>query len=120
MYRFILLWVLLLSITSCTLSEQSPGTTPKKTTQSITGATYLDVREDDEWAAWHVSWALHIKLSDIESGKLPSISKDAPIAVYCRSGRRSGIATDILQKNGFIHAYNAGGMTELKNVSIIQ
>lgn len=42
--------------------------------------------------------------------------KGKKIIAYCRSGRRSGIATNILIENGF-NAYNmTGGMKKMKEV----
>lgn len=42
--------------------------------------------------------------------------KDKKIIAYCRSGRRSSIATNILKKNGF-NVYNmTGGMKKMKEV----
>ena len=42
--------------------------------------------------------------------------KDKTIIAYCRSGRRSGIATKLLTENGF-KAYNmVGGMKKMKEV----
>ena len=40
------------------------------------------------------------------------ISKDQPIYLYCRSGNRSGKATQILEKIGYTNAINAGGINE--------
>ena len=45
-----------------------------------------------------------------------SEQKDKKIIAYCRSGRRSAIATKILKENGF-EVYNMiGGMKKLKEV----
>ncbi|MFZ2256430.1 MAG: rhodanese-like domain-containing protein [Patescibacteria group bacterium] len=48
-----------------------------------------------------------MKLADIEAGRLDKIPKDTPVALYCRSGRRSSIAYDILTKAGYTNITNA-------------
>ena len=40
--------------------------------------------------------------------------KDAPILLYCRSGRRSGIALKALQEAGFKNAVNVGGLDDAR------
>ena len=40
--------------------------------------------------------------------------KDKDIAVICRSGRRSGTATDLLVKNGFYAVNVLGGMLQYR------
>ena len=41
-----------------------------------------------------------------------TLDKDAPVYLYCRSGRRSGIAMDALQEAGYRNAVNIGGLQE--------
>ena len=62
----------------------------------------LDVRNEDEFAEGHLKNAIQIPvkelkeiLSDIEK------FKDELVLVYCRSGKRSAEAVDILKENGF-------------------
>jgi phage shock protein E len=43
-------------------------------------------------------------------------SKDKEIYIYCRSGRRSGIAKEILKKLGYTNIINAGGLVEASNL----
>lgn len=62
----------------------------------------LDVRSAQEFEQGHIAGAINISHTDIEA-KLNELApfKDKTIVVYCRSGRRAGIAEDILAKNGF-------------------
>jgi phage shock protein E len=39
---------------------------------------------------------------------------DQQLVLYCRSGRRSGIAMDILEEEGFTNLVNAGGLRDLQ------
>jgi rhodanese-related sulfurtransferase len=62
----------------------------------------LDVRTPSEFAAGHVPGALNIPHDQVEAriGELES-ARNQEIVVYCRSGRRSAIALDILRSRGF-------------------
>ena len=76
------------------------------------GALLLDVREPDEYAAGHAPGSVPIPLGQLKT-RLAEIraSERKPVAVICRSGRRSAQAADILQKAGFTAVYNVqGGM----------
>jgi rhodanese-related sulfurtransferase len=74
-------------------------------------AWLLDVREDDEWAAGHAPEATHIPLGDLgaRTGELPV---DQEIYVICRSGGRSGRATQALNGAGWRAVNVAGGMQD--------
>ncbi|EGJ70809.1 Rhodanese-like protein [Bacteroides coprosuis DSM 18011] len=63
----------------------------------------LDVRTIDEFNSGHISDAEFIDLSDslfIEKAD-SMFNKKQTIAVYCRTGRRSKKAADLLIKHGF-------------------
>jgi phage shock protein E len=75
--------------------------------------TFIDVRTDKEWAEGHLDGALRFDLALLLHGQLPDIKKDAQIALYCRAGRRAGLALQILQEHGFTSARNAGGFDDL-------
>ena len=70
----------------------------------------VDCREQYEWDAGRVAGAVHLPLNDIMSGAGQDLDKGKAIAVICRSGNRSELATMMLQARGF-EAYNVeGGM----------
>ena len=70
----------------------------------------LDVRTPEEYAQGHVPNAMNITHTAIENN-LPKLMahKDKKIVIYCRSGRRAGVAADILTKNGFEKLYHLDG-----------
>jgi rhodanese-related sulfurtransferase len=74
---------------------------------------FIDVRTKGEWDEGHHHDALHFDLEKIMQGHIPPLAKDTPIALYCRSGSRAGIAQVILQQQGFIHVRNAGAFDAL-------
>jgi rhodanese-related sulfurtransferase len=76
------------------------------------GALLLDVREPAEYAAIHAPNAKLIPLGEVGL-RLKEIEayKNKPIAVICRSGRRSAKAVAILQEAGFTQVVNVQGGT---------
>jgi phage shock protein E len=76
------------------------------------GATLIDVRTQEEWDAGHATAAQLVPLATLQAGKIPTdLAKDAEIYVYCRSGNRAGVATEILRQAGFENVTNIGGLT---------
>ncbi|GAB3354377.1 rhodanese-like domain-containing protein [Arachidicoccus ginsenosidivorans] len=72
----------------------------------------LDVREDSERAEFNIG-GKHIPLGRIQMFELEDLEewKDKQIVVYCRSGKRSGLATMMLGQAGFEQVLNLeGGM----------
>jgi phage shock protein E len=76
-------------------------------------ALWIDVRTAEEYAASHVPDAVNIPYEEI-TGRIEEVTtdKNALIYLYCRSGRRSGIARDALVKAGFSNVVNVGGLDE--------
>lgn len=73
----------------------------------------LDVRTADEYAAGHIANAKNIDVlkSDFKD-KVKALPEDKLIAVYCRSGKRSLVAANILAKMGFKVINLRGGWVE--------
>ncbi|HEY6373560.1 MAG TPA: rhodanese-like domain-containing protein [Candidatus Sulfotelmatobacter sp.] len=68
----------------------------------------LDVRREPEWEAGHIEganwWPLdHFRVSP------PEMDHEAPIAVHCKGGYRSMIASSLLQRAGYKHIINVLG-----------
>lgn len=78
-------------------------------------AVVIDVRTAVEYAAGHVEGALNVPYDEIAGkiGAVPGASKEQPILLYCRSGRRSALAKEALEKLGYRRVLDGGGMTEL-------
>lgn len=69
----------------------------------------LDVRTVAEYSEGHIPNSLNINVKDEEGFPLAVdelLDKDKAVAVYCRSGRRSRLAADLLLKKGFKKVYN--------------
>lgn len=75
---------------------------------------FVDVRRPDEWAQGRVQGAIHIPYTEL-AYRLDELEqyRDADIVLYCRTGRRSGIAEEIMARAGFQRLHNGGGLTDL-------
>lgn len=72
----------------------------------------LDVRTPEEFAEGHIPGAENI---NVMSGNFlakaeQTLDKSEPVAVYCRSGKRSAEAASILSKNGYKVTNLSGGI----------
>jgi len=101
-----------LALTSCSTGSSAKKVDPQgfyDATQQA-GIVVLDVRTPAEFAEGHLPNAINV---DFESGsfeeELASLDKSATYAVYCRSGRRSAVAVDLMQKAGFTKLFNLDG-----------
>lgn len=72
------------------------------------GVQVLDVRREGEWDAGHIESANWWPLDNFRVSP-PEIDHDAPIAVHCKGGYRSMIASSLLQRAGFKHVINVVG-----------
>jgi len=68
----------------------------------------LDVRTRAEYEISHLQNAILIPVSDLKN-RLAELDKDKKILVYCNTGIRSAIASEILINNGFGSVYNMLG-----------
>ena len=85
----------------------------------MSDAVWIDVREADEFAGPHKEGAINISYEVIHEkiGDL-NLSHDTDIRVYCRSGRRSEIAKDVLLRLGYKNVINEGGLKEVLGIDI--
>ena len=75
---------------------------PADVVDLIGSATFLDVREPDEYEQGALPGAVHIPRGHLEfqvEGRLTN--KDEPIVVYCAGGTRSAFAAKTLQEIGY-------------------
>ena len=78
-------------------------------------AVVIDVRTETEWNEGHLEGAGLIPYDRIEDGiKSVPVDKKSRIYLYCRSGRRTDIAFDVLKKAGYEDLVN---LRTLENAS---
>jgi len=72
----------------------------------------LDVRSRDEFDEGHIAGAVLVDVneSDFMDKAIAVLDKARPVAVYCRSGRRSARAASLLTAQGFQVTNLAGGV----------
>ncbi|MCL6416690.1 rhodanese-like domain-containing protein [Aestuariirhabdus sp. Z084] len=78
------------------------------------GDLVIDVRSEAEFSGGHYPGALNISYERI-AAQILSITenRDQPIALYCQSGRRAGIAKETLHSMGFTQVTNYGGLSDI-------
>lgn len=79
--------------------------------ESGAGLFLLDVRTESEYHDARLDFSdilIPYDLLDNHLDRLPT-SKDTPIYCFCRTGRRSGIATRYLRSVGYSEVYNVEG-----------
>jgi rhodanese-related sulfurtransferase len=71
-------------------------------------AVLVDVRTPEEFADGHVSEAINIPVQELDA-RMGELSRERPVVVYCRSGRRSDAAASALRAAGYT-AHDLGPM----------
>jgi rhodanese-related sulfurtransferase len=81
-----------------------PSVTPQQVremqVQKSAALYVLDVRTPEEFASGHVPGAVNIPYDQV-AARLAEIPKDKEVVLYCRSGRRAGLAAAELEKAGY-------------------
>ena len=93
--------------------EQISAEEAKTIMDSESNYTIIDARTEEEFAEGHIEGAILIPEYEIASRaekELPD--KEALILVYCRSGRRSKIASEELVKLGYENVKEFGGIID--------
>ncbi len=104
---------------------QMDPTTIRDRLQSNTMAV-LDVRDEDEWAEFHIVGAHLMPYTSLAPQlDVPAqldqlnIPLDQELAVTCATGNRSSIAISMLQRHGYTNLYNmTGGMEGWANAEL--
>lgn len=71
----------------------------------------IDVRQPEEHDAGRIAGSRLIELSQL-SDKAQTIDPDRPVVFYCRSGSRSGMATEAFSRAGFDAHNMTGGLLD--------
>jgi rhodanese-related sulfurtransferase len=85
-----------------------PGRVDGATAKSLAaaGAKVVDVRTAEEFASGHVPGAINIPYDQIARRASEIGPPSTPVVLYCRTGRRSGIAVETLRKAGYEKLYD--------------
>ncbi|HVM41737.1 MAG TPA: molybdopterin-synthase adenylyltransferase MoeB [Acidimicrobiia bacterium] len=90
---------------------------PGEAETRLGAATFIDVREPDEYEQGALPGAVHIPRGHLESNiesRIPD--RSAPVVLYCAAGNRSAFAADTLQQLGYTDVVSmAGGFNKWKD-----
>ena len=85
----------------------------KEMIDSSTELIVLDVRTQEEYDETHIEGAILIPDYEIDTQAEELITdKNATLLVYCRSGRRSALASQTLYELGYTSVYDFGGIID--------
>ncbi len=73
-------------------------------------AQFIDVRTPEEYADSGIPCSVNLPLQEIErlDFNLLDADKERPIVLFCRTGRRSDIALNILHHHGYTKIFDMG------------
>lgn len=85
----------------------------KQIMDSTEGYIILDVRKQEEFDEGHIPGAIVIPHTEVEARAEAELTdKDQLILVYCRSGRRSKMAAEIMVELGYTNIKEFGGIID--------
>jgi rhodanese-related sulfurtransferase len=100
------------------LQQKLSGVTPLSTAQAIQlvnqqKASFIDIRDKDEFEKEHIADAVNVPLSTISDHKAKPKDKDKPVILVCASGQRARSAVKQFKAQGFSDLYILkGGLNE--------
>jgi len=68
----------------------------------------LDVRTPEEFVGGHVAGAVNIPFDQV-AARLDEVPKDKDVVLYCKSGRRAGLAAEVLANHGYTRLQHLEG-----------
>lgn len=98
----------LLVLTGCSSSAATDLSAPEFQAKTLEGGvTTIDVRTPGEFFLGHIAGAMNIDVEGVRfESEIAKLDKNATYAVYCHSGRRSGIAVGLMKEAGFTSLFN--------------
>ncbi len=110
-----------LSLAACAQTTPSPSASMTASPAASAPASqkapgiWIDVRTPDEYSQGHLQDVANIPLQEFAERIQAAVpDKNAAVHLYCRSGRRSGQAAQIMRELGYTNVTNQGGYEDLK------
>lgn len=101
------------SVSSDSASSGSSSSSGSSGQANTAIGTLIDVRTPEEFADGHLKGATNIDFNGPDfAEKISELDKDGEYTLYCRSGRRSGLALEAMKAAGFTKVTNAGGVEQ--------
>ena len=84
--------------------------------QWLQNGVVIDTRTVEEFNSGHIPQATLIPYDQIQQRIASAVpNKETPVLLYCRSGRRAGIAEKELKKLGYLNVINVGGYEDMQS-----
>ncbi|MCE2854265.1 MAG: rhodanese-like domain-containing protein [Ilumatobacteraceae bacterium] len=104
------------TVVGTTMTTQATDTTaPTDAASAPVDNIVIDVRTPGEFAEGHLDGAVNL---DLEGGvfeqQFSKLSKDGTYSIYCRSGRRSAVAVQMMKDAGYTFVIDLGGLEDAK------
>ena len=123
MKKFIFLHLAVMMLTACGQDKENnqgavvyvniTAEEAKQIMDTEEGYIILDVRTQEEYDQGHIPGAIVISHEEIaEKAEEVLTDKDQLILVYCRSGRRSKLAAEVLVELGYTNIREFGGIID--------
>ena len=93
-----LLLVLILLLSACSKVDDETLIAAHKAAEQ--GAVIVDVRTPQEFRGKHVKGAINLPVEGLAKS-FSQLDKNKEVILYCRSGRRSALAADLLRAQGY-------------------
>jgi rhodanese-related sulfurtransferase len=120
---FLLILIAGLLLVGCSTPAATPATSATDVPSAIRTVTaseavamlgdrvIIDVRTPEEFAAGHLAAAVNIPVEATDfDASIEALDRAGAYLLYCRSGRRSAMAADIMAQAGFTDVVDAGGL----------
>lgn len=118
MRAYFLTLFVIVSLAACSAPEppaQASTAAASAQTAPTDSVLYVDVRTPEEYAGGHIKGAVLIPHDQMATRwQELEAYKDRKVVLYCRSGRRSSLAEEVLRQKGFTNLVNAGGFDAVK------
>ena len=106
---------LVLPVAAQAAQPAAPATAQTKRDAGV----WIDVRTPEEFKEGHLQDAVNIPVDQITANiARVAPNKNAPVNLYCRSGRRAEVALQELRKMGYTNVTNHGGYQDLLKAGI--
>jgi len=96
-------------------TQATDATAPTDAASAPVDNMVIDVRTPGEFAEGHLDGAVNL---DLEGGvfeqQFSKLSKDGTYSIYCRSGRRSAVAVQMMKDAGYTFVIDLGGLEDAK------
>lgn len=104
-YYLLIMGILSILLAACYASNEIHSVTPDEFEKGLSseGVQLLDVRTADEYSEGHLATAINIDVTspDFLQQASSTLSKEDKVYLYCRSGKRSLKAAQLLTKEGY-------------------